>query len=271
MLAVARRLPFITTLHGTDITLVGRERSYFPITKFSIDQSDGVTAISEYLRAKTVEVFGTSNEIRVIRNFVNCDIYKPAPEARRNNPFSPPDEKVLVHISNFRPVKRTQDCVRILEAVRRDAAAHLLMVGDGPERGAAESLARELGLENHVTFLGKQNHIERLLPLADVLLLPSQLESFGLAALEGMACGVPPVATCVGGVSELITDGVDGYLETPGDVAGQAARVAALLADEALYARMAKAARATAMTRFCSSHVIPLYERYYQEVCNVSS
>jgi N-acetyl-alpha-D-glucosaminyl L-malate synthase BshA len=268
MLAARRRLPFITTLHGTDITLVGSERSYFPITRFSIEQSDGVTAVSDYLRAKTVEVFGTSNEIRVIRNFVNCDIYKPAPEARRNNPFSPPDEKVLVHISNFRPVKRTQDCVRILEAVRRDAAAHLLMVGDGPERGAAESLARELGLENHVTFLGKQNHIERLLPWADVLLLPSELESFGLAALEGMACGVPPVATRVGGVSELITDGVDGYLETPGDVAGQAARVAALVSDETLYARVAKAARATATKRFCTTHVIPLYERYYQEVCD---
>ena len=159
MLAVRRRLPFITTLHGTDITLVGRERSYFPITKFSIDQSDGVTAISEYLRAKTVEVFGTSSEIRVIRNFVNCDLYKPVPEARRDNPYAPRGEKVLLHISNFRPVKRTQDCIRILEAVRQNVAAHLLMIGDGPERGPAESLARELGLESHVTFLGKQDHI----------------------------------------------------------------------------------------------------------------
>ncbi|MCL5744655.1 MAG: N-acetyl-alpha-D-glucosaminyl L-malate synthase BshA, partial [Acidobacteria bacterium] len=155
MRAVERRLPFITPLHGTDITLVGRERSYFPITKFSIDQSDGVTAVSEYLRAKTVEVFGTSNEIRVIRNFVNCDLYKPAPEARRDNLYTPHGEKVLLHISNFRPVKRTQDCIRILEAVRQDVAAHLLMIGDGPERGPAESLALELGLESHVTFLGK--------------------------------------------------------------------------------------------------------------------
>ncbi len=269
MLAVERRLPFITTLHGTDITLVGRERSYFPITKFSIDQSDGVTAISEYLRAKTVEVFGTSNEIRVIRNFVNCDLYKPAPEARRDNPYTPHGEKVLVHISNFRPVKRTQDCIRILEAVRQNVAAHLLMIGDGPERGPAESLAQELGLESHVTFLGKQDHIERLLPLADVLLLPSQLESFGLAALEGMACGVPAVATRVGGVSELITDGVDGFLETPGDVAGQAARVTALLSDESLCSRLSQAARSTAVERFCTTHVIPLYERYYQEICRL--
>jgi N-acetyl-alpha-D-glucosaminyl L-malate synthase BshA len=268
MLAVERRLPFITTLHGTDITLVGRERSYFPITKFSIDQSDGVTAISEYLRAKTVEVFGTTNEIRVIRNFVNCDVYKPAPEARRDNPYAPHVEKVLVHISNFRPVKRTQDCIRILAAVRQHVAAHLLMVGDGPERGPAESLAQELGLESHVTFLGKQDHIERLLPLTDVLLLPSQLESFGLAALEGMACGVPAVATRVGGVPELITHGVDGFLETPGDVAEQAARVTALLSDESLRSRLSQAARSTAVERFCSSNVIPLYERCYQEVCD---
>ncbi len=269
-MAVERRLPFITTLHGTDITLVGRERSYFPITKFSIDQSDGVTAISEYLRAKTVEVFGTSNEIRVIRNFVNCDLYKPAREARRDNPYTPPGEKVLMHISNFRPVKRTQDCIRILEAVRQNVAAHLLMVGDGPERGPAESLALELGLESHVTFLGKQDHIERLLPLADVLLLPSQLESFGLAALEGMACGVPAVATRVGGVAELITDGVDGFLETPGDVAGQAARVTALLSDESLWSHLSQAARSTAVERFGTTHVIPLYERYYEEVCRLS-
>jgi N-acetyl-alpha-D-glucosaminyl L-malate synthase BshA len=271
MLAVRRRLPFITTLHGTDITLVGRERSYFPITQFSIDQSDGVTAISEYLRAKTVEVFGTSDEIRVIRNFVNCDLYKPAPEARRDNPYTPRGEKVLLHISNFRPVKRTQDCIRILEAVRQNVAAHLLMIGDGPERGPAESLAQELGLDSHVTFLGKQDHVERLFPLADVLLLPSQLESFGLAALEGMACGVPAVATRVGGVPELITDGVDGFLETPGDVAGQAARVTALLSDESLCSRLSQAARATATTRFCTTRVIPLYERYYQEICRLSS
>jgi glycosyltransferase involved in cell wall biosynthesis len=141
------------------------------------------------------------------------------------------------------------------------------MVGDGPERGPAESLARELGLERHVTFLGKQNHIERLLPLADVLLLPSQLESFGLAALEAMACGVPSVATRVGGVPELITDGRDGYLEAVGDIPAQAARVAALITDPALHARMSDAARSTALTRFCSSLVIPEYERYYQEIC----
>ncbi len=267
MLARQRRVPFVTTLHGTDITLVGRERSYFAITKFSIEQSDGITSVSEYLRAKTVEVFGVSREIRVIRNFVNCDTYRPRPEARRESPFAPQAEKVLLHISNFRHVKRALDCVRILQLVRKEVDAHLLMAGDGPDCGPAESLAHELGLQDFVTFLGKQNHVEALIPVADVLLLPSELESFGLAALEAMACGVPAVATRVGGVPELVTDGEDGYLEQPGDVAGQAARVVSLLSDDALYARVAKAARATAMSRFCSSLLIPEYEKYYQEVC----
>ena len=267
MVASRRRLPFITTLHGTDITLVGTDRSYFPITKFSIEKSDGITAISEDLRARTVEVFGVSNQIRVIRNFVNCDTYRPRSGRSAECRYAPPGEKVLVHISNFRPVKRVLDCVCILHEVRKKTRAHLLMVGDGPDRGPAESLARELGVENHVTFLGKQNHIERLIPEAHVLLLPSQLESFGLAALEAMACGVPPVATRVGGVPELVTHDVDGYLEAPGDITAQAARVAALLTDEALYDRLSRAARQTAMTRFSSAMVIPLYEQYYADVC----
>jgi N-acetyl-alpha-D-glucosaminyl L-malate synthase BshA len=268
MLANRRRLPFITTLHGTDITLVGVDRSYFSITRFSIEQSDGITTISEDLRRRTVEVFGISNEIRVIRNFVNCDIYRPDEEARARGCYAPPGEKTLIHISNFRPVKRVLDCVRILHEVRRQAAAHLLMVGDGPDRGPAESLARDLGVESHVTFLGKQNHVERIIPQAHVLLLPSELESFGLAALEAMACGVPPVATRAGGVPELITDGVDGFLEAPGDVKAQSSRIAALLADDALYRRVSEAARQTALSRFASSQVIPLYERYYEEVCS---
>jgi N-acetyl-alpha-D-glucosaminyl L-malate synthase BshA len=268
MLAQRRRLPFITTLHGTDITLVGRDRSYFPITKFSMERSDGITSISEYLRARTVDVFGIANEIRVIRNFVNCDLYRPAPQSAVDCCYTQPGEKVLIHISNFRPVKRVLDCIRILHEVRKMVAAHLLMVGDGPERGPAEGLARELGVEAHVTFLGKQAHVERLIPQAHVLLLPSELESFGLAALEAMACGVPPVATCVGGVPELIRHGVDGYLEAPEDIAAQAERVAALLTDEGLYQRISKSARETALARFASSRVIPIYEQYYEEICS---
>ena len=266
MLAARRALPFITTLHGTDITLVGADRSYFPITKFSIEQSDGITSISDYLRQRTVEVFGVANEIRVIRNFVNCDQYKPDEQKTRAQVFAPAGEKLLIHVSNFRPVKRVLDCIRILAEVRKRAPAHLLMAGDGPDRGPAEHLARDLGVERHVSFLGKQDHVDRLLPLAHVLLMPSELESFGLAALEAMACGVPPVATRVGGVPELITDGVDGYLEAPGDIAAQAARGTALLTDEKLHRTVARAARRTASDRFCTDKIIPLYERYYDEV-----
>lgn len=261
-----RRLPFITTLHGTDITLVGADRSYYRITRFAIEHSDGVTSISEYLRRRTVEVFGIRNPIRVITNFVNCELYQPDPQRRAQGGLAPHGEKVLMHISNFRPVKRVTDCIRILELVRRHVEAHLVMVGDGPDYTAAQSLACELGLERHVTFLGKQSRVHRLLPLAHVLLLPSELESFGLVALEAMACGVPPVATRVGGLPELVTHGVDGFLEPVGDVEAQAARVVELLSDRDLYERMAAAARLTAQTRFCSSLIIPQYEEYYREV-----
>ncbi|MGE5569263.1 MAG: N-acetyl-alpha-D-glucosaminyl L-malate synthase BshA [Rhodospirillales bacterium] len=263
-----RRLPFITTLHGTDITLVGADRSYFPITKFSIEESNGITAISDHLRATTVEFFGVENEIRVIKNFVNCETYRPDPERRGSSGLAPRGEKVLIHISNFRPVKRVLDCIRILSEVRRHTPAHLLMVGDGPDCSPAENLARELGVEEHVTFMGKQSHVERLLPLADVLLLPSEMESFGLAALEGMACGVPPVATRVGGLPEVVSDGEDGFLENVGDTTAQAARVVELLTDSALYERMSRAARRKAETQYCASLIIPQYESYYEEVCS---
>jgi N-acetyl-alpha-D-glucosaminyl L-malate synthase BshA len=262
----ARRLPFITTLHGTDITLVGMDPSYFAITKFSIEQSNGVTAISEDLRRHTVDVFGVRDEIRVIHNFVNCTTYAPDPERRGIERFAPRGEKLLIHLSNFRPVKRVQDCIRVLAEVRRSVDARLLMVGDGPERGSAEHLASELGVNRHVEFLGKQNCVERLIRLADVLLMPSEMESFGLAALEAMACGVPAVGTRVGGVPELITHGEDGFLEAVGDMAGQSARVVQLVTDRALHERMAGAARLTATTRFCTDRIIPQYEAYYEQV-----
>ncbi len=266
MLAATQRLPFITTLHGTDITLVGVDRSYFPITKFSIEKSNGITSISEYLRRQTVEVFGVANEIRVIQNFVNCDLYHPDNEKKAARQYAPDGEKLLIHLSNFRPVKRALDCVRILAEVRKSVPARLLMAGDGPDRGPAEHLARDLKVEHDVLFLGKQNHVERLIPLAHVLLMPSDLESFGLVALEAMACGVVPVATRVGGVPELITDGEDGFLEAPGDIAAQAARVTQLLTDDELHYRMAKAGRWNASERFCSDKIIPQYERYYEQV-----
>jgi N-acetyl-alpha-D-glucosaminyl L-malate synthase BshA len=259
MAAPRRRLPFVTTLHGTDITLVGADRSYFPITKFSIEQSDGVTTISRYMQQRTIEFFGVRNEIEVISNFVNCDVYRPDPERR-------PSKKRLMHISNFRPVKRVLDCVRILELVRKEVDAELMMVGDGPLRGPAEDLAHDLGLERHVMFLGKQDHVERLFPTAHVLLMPSELEAFGLAALEAMACGTPPVATRCGGVPELIHDGVNGFLEPVGDIAAQARRVVELLTDEKLYERVSRAAREAAQSRFSTETVIPRYERHYERV-----
>jgi N-acetyl-alpha-D-glucosaminyl L-malate synthase BshA len=262
----ARRLPFVTTLHGTDITLVGVDRSYFSITKFSIEQSDGITAISEDLKRETIEVFGVDNEIRVIHNFVNCDTYKPDPERKGIEEFAPNGEKLLIHLSNFRPVKRVLDCIRILAEVRKHVNVRLLMVGDGPDRGPAEHLAWTLGVKDHIEFLGKQNHVERLIRLAHVILMPSEMESFGLAALEAMACGVPAVSTRVGGIPELITDGVDGFLEEVGNILHLAARATELVTDEALHSRMAVAGRRTASTRFCSDKIIPRYEDYYRQV-----
>jgi N-acetyl-alpha-D-glucosaminyl L-malate synthase BshA len=261
MLEERQKLPFVTTLHGTDITLVGMDRSYFPITKFSIEKSNGVTTISNYMQERTADVFGVKNEIRVIHNFVNVDLYKPDPHRSR-------EEKILLHISNFRPVKRVLDCLRILAEVRKEGAVHLLMAGDGPDRGPAEMLARELGVDRDVTFLGKQDHVERLIPKAHVLLLPSDLEAFGLAALEAMACGVVPVATNAGGVPELVTHGVDGFAEAVGDIKAQSQRVIRLLQDESLFDQMAAAARQTAVSRFATSSIIPQYEAYYEHVLN---
>jgi N-acetyl-alpha-D-glucosaminyl L-malate synthase BshA len=261
-----RRLPFITTLHGTDITLVGTDPSYFPITRFSIEESDGVTAISEDLLRQTVEVFGISREMRVIHNFVNCDTYSPDPARTGIERFAPQGEKLLIHLSNFRPVKRVQDCIRVLAEVRKHTDARLLMVGDGPERGQAEHLAGQLGVSRYVEFLGKQNGVERLIRLAHALLMPSEMESFGLAALEAMACGVPAVGTRVGGVPELITDGHDGFLEAVGDVEAQAEKATRLLTDDVLHTRMAAAARHTATSRFSTDRIIPQYESYYSRV-----
>jgi N-acetyl-alpha-D-glucosaminyl L-malate synthase BshA len=270
MLAPIRHLPFITTLHGTDITLVGVDPSYFPITKFSIEQSNGITSISDYLRSQTVEVFGVTNEIRVIKNFVNCSLYRSDDEKKGAALYAPNGEKLLIHLSNFRPVKRPLDCIRVFAEVRKRVRARLLMVGDGPERGPAEHLARTLKVQDDVIFLGKQNHVERLIPLAHVLLMPSEMESFGLVALEAMACGVVPVATRVGGVPELITHGEDGFLEEVGDIEAQAARVVTLLTDDELHYRMAKAGRWSASERFCTDRIIPQYEKHYADVLNAA-
>jgi N-acetyl-alpha-D-glucosaminyl L-malate synthase BshA len=264
-----RRLPFVTTLHGTDITLVGLDHSYLPITRFGIDQSDGVTAISHYLREQTVQQFKVKREIEVIPNFVNCDVYTPlSPEVREAGraQYAEPGEKILIHLSNFRPVKRAVDAVEVFARVAEEIPARLLMVGDGPDRSQAEWLARRKGIQERIHFLGKQASVNDLLPLADLMLMPSEMESFGLVALEAMACKVPTIATGVGGIPELIEDGLNGRLFPVGDVEGMAAAAIGLLNDDAKHAEMAAAGRQTAQQRYCASKIIPKYEAYYERV-----
>jgi N-acetyl-alpha-D-glucosaminyl L-malate synthase BshA len=262
------RVPFITTLHGTDITLVGLDRSYLPITRFGIEASDGVTAISEHLRERTHKAFKIDTPIEVIRNFVNCDVYvrKPALVAEMRPQFAAPGESLLVHLSNFRPVKRVTDVVETFALVARALPARLMLIGDGPDRSTAEYLARKLGVADRIHFLGKQDNVNELLPCADLMLMPSEMESFGLAALEAMACSVPAIATRVGGVPELIDSGKDGILCEVGEVDAMAEAAIALLRDPAALAAMALAARRTAQNNFCASSIISIYERYYRTI-----
>jgi N-acetyl-alpha-D-glucosaminyl L-malate synthase BshA len=267
-----QRLPFVTTLHGTDITLVGLDRSYLPITRFSIEQSDGVTAISKYLRERTLREFDIKNHIEVIYNFVNCDLYcRDAGAAERRLEYAPNGERVLVHLSNFRPVKRVTDTIEIFDRVRKKIPSKLLMIGDGPDRSRAEWLAVQKGIHDDVLFLGKQDKIAEKLAVADVILMPSELESFGLAALEAMACKVVPIATRGGGVPELIEHGVSGFLADVGDVDTMANYAIDLLNDDGRLQTMAKASRAMAQSKFCSSRIVPQYEEFYRRTLERSS
>jgi N-acetyl-alpha-D-glucosaminyl L-malate synthase BshA len=268
-----RRLPFVTTLHGTDITLVGLDRSYLPITRYSIEQSDGVTAISNYLRDRTQRVFDVKNHIEVIYNSVNCDVYRRNPEAvaELRKEYAPNKERLLVHLSNFRPVKRITDVVEIFDRVRKQIPSRLLLIGDGPDRSVAEWLAVQKGLHEDVLFLGKQDQINETLAVADIMLMPSELESFGLAALEAMACEVVPIATRVGGVPEVIEHGVSGYLADVGDVDTMARYAIELLSNETRLREVAKQARAVAQSRFCASKIVPQYEAFYRRVLERSS
>jgi len=262
-----RKLPFVTTLHGTDITLVGLDRSYLPITRFSIEQSDGVTAISQYLRNRTLKVFDVKNQIEVIPNFVNCDDYVRKPEwLEKRGEYASKDERILVHLSNFRPVKRVLDVIEIFDRVRKKIPSKLLLIGDGPDRSQAEWLAVQKGIHEQVLFLGKQDQVREKLAISDVMLMPSELETFGLAALEAMACEVVPIATRAGGVPELIEHAVTGFLADVGDVETMSRYATELLGDEPALRAMAKRARAVASEKFCSSKIIPLYENFYQKV-----
>src|SRR6202162_84700 len=258
MMAAPRRLPFITTLHGTDITLVGNDRSFLPITKFSIEQSDGVTAISHYLKQRTIEEFDIKRPIEVIPNFVNCDLY-----CRKENPalraeWAPNGEPILMHLSNFRPVKRLTDVVEIFALVREKIASKLILIGDGPDRGAAEYLVRRKKLVHDVHFLGKQDFVYRHLSQADLFLLPSDIESFGLAALEAMACEVPVVASNVGGVPEVIEHGIYVSLHEPRDVEAASGYAIEILSRPDRGRAMGQTARINARKKYCANDVIPL-------------
>src|SRR5579863_199010 len=265
-MAAPRRLPFITTLHGTDITLVGNDRSFLPITRFSIEQSDGVTAISQFLKQKTVEEFDIKRPIEVIPNFVNCDLYCRKDDPAQRAEWAPNGEPIVMHLSNFRPVKRVTDVVEIFALVREKMPAKLVMIGDGPERGAAEWLVRQKKLKSDVLFLGKQDQVYEKLGLADLFLLPSDIESFGLAALEAMACEVPVIGTNVGGMPEVVTNGVDGYLVAPHDVAAAGKYAIEILGRADRGREMGELARVNARKKFCANDIIPQYEEYYKQV-----
>src|SRR5437588_8440619 len=241
-----RRLPFVTTLHGTDITLVGLDRSYLPITRYSIEQSNGVTAISNYLRDRTQRVSDVKNHIEEIYYSVNCDIYAPNPKMAEEMraEYAPNGQRVLVHLSNFRPVKRLTDAIEIFDRVHKQIPSRLLLIGDGPDRSVAEWLAVQKGIHDDVLFLGKQDQIEEKLSIADIMLIPSELESFGLAALEAMACEVVPISTRAGGVPEVIDHGNTGYLADVGDVETMARYAIELLSNEQSLRDMGKRARA---------------------------
>lgn len=266
-----RPFPVVTTLHGTDITIVGQDRAYARVTQHAINSSDAVTSVSTYLEQETRRIFGTTRPIHVVPNFVDIDRFHPGAEPHVTACFSPRGEPVLIHVSNFRPVKRALKAIEAFADVNRIRPSCLLMVGDGPDRAACEARARELGLRDRVRFLGAQANVENLLPVADVLLLPSEYESFGLAALEGMASGVVPVATDAGGLPEVITDGVDGLLVPAAEIDTMGIRTAALFEDEERLAAMKKAARRTAVERFALPTVLPRYEEVYEEVLQKSA
>lgn len=269
LLTYGINIPFITTLHGTDITLVGQDRTYKPVVTFSINKSDGVTAVSAHLRDDTYKYFKIEKDIKVIPNFIDLHRFSLKPKDHFKKAIAPNGEKVLVHTSNFRPVKRTEDVIKIFAEVVKAIPAKLLMVGDGGERSLCERMSRELGIAEHVRFLGKQDAIEEILSVSDLFLMPSVSESFGLAALEAMACKVPVISSNAGGLPELNVEGVTGFLRDVGDVAGMAERAIYILEDDDRLNQFKENALAHAKT-FELSKILPEYENYYQEVIEKS-
>lgn len=260
-------LPIVTTLHGTDITLVGADRSYLPITRFGILKSDGVTAVSSYLQKETCQVFDIGcDTISVIPNFIDPNYYYRRQNDQLRNKLAPNGEKLVVHISNFRPVKRITDCVRIFAAIQNKIKARLIMVGDGPEKAQGEWLARQMGVSKNVCFVGKQPGIVDYLSVADLLLLTSETESFGLSALEAMACEVPVIASNVGGLPEVVADGENGYLAEVGDIEGMAKYAIKILSSDSLQRKMGSFARQIAIENFSTEKIMPLYLSYYDRI-----
>jgi L-malate glycosyltransferase len=263
-LLLPRQLGVVTTLHGTDITVVGVEPAFFRITQFSIESSDRVTAVSRYLKERTEETFAIQRPIEVIYNFVDPKVF--APRKRPTLRLAPADTRILMHASNFRKVKNIPAVIEIFAQVRKRVTAKLVMVGDGPEKPAAEQLSRELGIERDVLFLGNQDCMEELLPLADVFLLPSSSESFGLVALEAMSAEVPVVASHIGGLPEVVDHGKTGFLHDPGHIAGFVASVLRLLEDQRLRATMGRRARRVARERFGIEEMVGRYMRVYDSL-----
>jgi L-malate glycosyltransferase len=264
----------ITTLHGTDITLVGIDPTFYQITKFSIEQSDGITAVSDYLKKKTIDEFKIKNPISIIYNFVDTDKFKPNPNPKFKSQFAPDQEKVIMHISNFRPVKRVEDVVRIFSLIHQQIPAKLILVGEDceslPMRKVRE-VGHELAVDEHIICLGQQGNIENLLPIADLFLLPSEQESFGLAALEAMSCGVPVIATNIGGIPEVVIENETGYLSKLGDVADMTKNAINMLTNPELHKQLQQRARTRAISCFDSHQIIPQYEQYYQQILDKSS
>lgn len=259
-------VPVVTTLHGTDITLVGQDPSFQPVVEHSINASDAVTSVSRYLSDETYARFNISKEIDVVPNFVDVDRFRPLNKSHFRNAIAAHGEFIMVHVSNFRPVKRAQDTVELLARLRGEGVAvKLLLVGDGPDRQHCECLARKRGVMEDVRFLGKQDPIEELLAVADVFLMPSGSETFGLAALEAMACGVPVIASNIGGLPELVQDGKSGYLVPLGDVDTMSCRVRELIRNKALRQQMGVAARERAL-EFRLDAIIPHYEAIYERL-----
>jgi len=261
-----RDLKIITTLHGTDITLVGLEPSFLPLVKFSIDQSDGVTAVSRFLKEKTITNYLCDKEIKVIPNFVDTDLYKPKLNGEFKKHIADENEKVLVHTSNFRVVKRVADAIKIFEKIHDKIPSKLILVGDGPDRSECERLCRQKGLDDNVKFLGKQDALVEILTSSDIFLIPSQSESFGLAALEAMACGLPVISSSVGGLPELIRHNETGFIAEIGDIDRMAKYTLELLSNERKYKIFSDNARSRAVDVFDKSQVVPMYENYYKTI-----